>query len=134
MVLGYPRNDLFFNPKLLFTDVGQKLHLKDYKTVILYAPTFRDKYQDVSPFSPEGLHNINTFLHQNNSLLVIKKHPLEQNISIPSGLSNIIDVSDQNMDIQELPGHKSPKTTMIYTHITRKSLMQVRSQLDDAVK
>ena len=102
VVLGYPRNDLFFKPELLFTEVGQKLHLEDYKTVLLYAPTFRDNYQEVSPFSPEGLGNINAFLHQDESLLIIKKHPLEQNISIPSGLSNIIDVSDQNLDIQEL--------------------------------
>ena len=36
--------------------------------------------------------------------------------------------------IQDLLGHKSPKTTMIYTHVTRKSLMLVRSPLDDAVK
>lgn len=36
--------------------------------------------------------------------------------------------------IQELLGHQSPKTTMIYTHVTRKSLMLVRSPLDDAVK
>jgi len=36
--------------------------------------------------------------------------------------------------IQELLGHQSPKTTMIYTHITRKSLTQVRSPLDDAIR
>lgn len=36
--------------------------------------------------------------------------------------------------IQELLGHKSIRTTMIYTHVTKKSLAQVRSPLDDAVK
>lgn len=36
--------------------------------------------------------------------------------------------------IQALLGHQSPKTTMIYTHVTRKSLTAVRSPLDDAVK
>lgn len=36
--------------------------------------------------------------------------------------------------IQELLGHQNTKTTMIYTHVSRKSLMQVRSPLDDAVK
>ncbi len=36
--------------------------------------------------------------------------------------------------IQELLGHSSPKTTMIYTHVSRKSLMQVHSPLDEAVK
>ncbi|NOX86804.1 MAG: tyrosine-type recombinase/integrase [Chlorobi bacterium] len=36
--------------------------------------------------------------------------------------------------IQELLGHKNPKTTMIYTHVSRKGLTQVHSPLDNAVK
>ena len=36
--------------------------------------------------------------------------------------------------IQELLGHNNPKTTMIYTHITKRQLTQVHSPLDDAVK
>lgn len=36
--------------------------------------------------------------------------------------------------IQELLGHSKPETTMIYTHVTQKSLMQVTSPLDIAVK
>lgn len=36
--------------------------------------------------------------------------------------------------IQELLGHRDPKTTMIYTHVTRKDLRQIGSPLDDAVK
>lgn len=36
--------------------------------------------------------------------------------------------------IQELLGHKSIKTTMIYTHVTKKSIAQVRSPLDDIAK
>jgi len=33
--------------------------------------------------------------------------------------------------IQELPGHKSSKTTEIYTHITTKSIQKIRSPFDD---
>ena len=33
--------------------------------------------------------------------------------------------------IQEILGHKSPKTTMIYTHVSGKRLGEVRSPLDD---
>ena len=36
--------------------------------------------------------------------------------------------------IQELLGHSRPETTMIYTHVTQKSLLQVISPLDVAVK
>lgn len=36
--------------------------------------------------------------------------------------------------IQELLGHSRPETTMIYTHVTKKDLQQIRSPLDNAIK
>lgn len=36
--------------------------------------------------------------------------------------------------IQELLGHSKPETTMVYTHIARKDLMQLQSPLDATVK
>ena len=36
--------------------------------------------------------------------------------------------------IQELLGHSSSKTTEIYTHITRKSIQDISSQLDMIVR
>lgn len=36
--------------------------------------------------------------------------------------------------IQELLGHKSTKTTEIYTHVTRKDMMRSKSPLDDWIK
>jgi len=36
--------------------------------------------------------------------------------------------------IQELLGHTKPETTMIYTHVAQKNLMQVESPLDSLVK
>lgn len=35
--------------------------------------------------------------------------------------------------IQDLLGHSKPETTMIYTHVTRKDLMQIQSPLDATV-
>jgi len=35
--------------------------------------------------------------------------------------------------IQELLGHSSPETTMIYTHVARKDLLQITSPLDNAI-
>ena len=36
--------------------------------------------------------------------------------------------------IQELLGHTRPETTMIFTHVTRKDLQQIKSPLDSAIK
>jgi len=48
--------------------------------------------------------------------------------------SNSIHLHEAGMDIlyiQHLPGHKSSKTTEIYTHISKQHLQNVKSPLDD---
>jgi len=32
--------------------------------------------------------------------------------------------------IQELPGHAKPESTMVYTHMSRRDLLSIRSPLD----
>ncbi len=38
------------------------------------------------------------------------------------------------IDIQEILGHKSSKTTKIYTHVSNKDLRKIRSPLDSLSK
>jgi integrase len=38
------------------------------------------------------------------------------------------------LDIQEILGHKSSKTTEVYTHVSNKSLSSIRSPLDSLSK
>lgn len=101
-LLGYPRNDVFFNRDLIFDNLKEKLNLKMYRKVVLYCPTFRDNYKSVKPFSDDFLKNMNSFFRKNGDLFLIKKHPLEINIEIIKNLSNIKDVSTKVEDIQEL--------------------------------
>lgn len=104
MVTGYPRNDIIFNPNLALNDYGQSLKMNDYNKVILFAPTFRDDTDTLSPLS-YNLSQFNKQLSEKNYLLVVKKHPWQKNFQIPPNLSNIIDISSNVDDIQELYPH-----------------------------
>ena len=101
-VVGYPRNDVFFNTNLIFENYKEKLNLGIYRKVILYCPTFRDNYESVKPFSDEFFKYLNSYLKKNGDIFLIKKHPFEKNINIPNNLSNIKDVSSAVEDVQEL--------------------------------
>ena len=101
-LVGYPRNDVFFNKNLIFENYKEILNLGIYHKVILYCPTFRDNYESVKPFSDEFFKNLNAYLMKKGDVFLIKKHPFEKNINVPTNLSNIEDVSSAVEDIQEL--------------------------------
>jgi len=101
ITLGYPRNDSFFNKDLLFFNYYKKLNLNTFKKVFFYAPTFRDNYLSVVPFS-DNIYNLNKYLNENNYVLFVKKHPMEKLLKIPKDLSNIKDISFEIDDIQEI--------------------------------
>lgn len=103
-ITGYPRNDVFFNKKLAFNDYTELLKRKEYQKIILYAPTFRDNKDSVSAFSDQ-LKEYNNSLAELGYLLVVKKHPWEKQLVIPEGLSNIVDISEDVDDIQEVLIH-----------------------------
>ena len=81
-------------------------------------------------YSPES---IRSFLKRACKSANINKHVTPHTLR-HSYATHLLESGIDLRYIQELLGHQSPRTTMVYTHVTRKSLMQVRSPLDDAVK
>lgn len=100
--LGFPRNDILFNQNLsinkLFSDIS------DYSKVIVWMPTFREHKNQKRKDSDSNFYygipivndekqiiELNNCLKQENVLLVIKPHPVQDlsRILKISGLSNL---------------------------------------------
>ncbi|GBC74095.1 Teichoic acid glycerol-phosphate transferase [archaeon HR05] len=106
-IIGYPRNDVFYNKELLYEDYREKLHLYNFSKVILYCPTFREN-PTLQPFSNDFLNVLNEYLKFNNFIMLIKRHPYDNfllNSINESHLSNIIDISAIVIDVQDLLPH-----------------------------
>ncbi len=101
-ILGYTRNDVFYNKDLIFEDYRVKLSLYKFNKVILYAPTFREN-PTLVPFSHKFLNRLNNYLVEKNHILLIKNHPYEK--PIESTYSNILNISKNIIDIQDLLIH-----------------------------
>jgi len=100
-ILGYPRNDVFFNKKLIFEDYSTLLQLTKYSKVFLYCPTLRDNTTK-KPFSEQFLSKLNQFLIEKNSIFLIKWHTYEKHQYPMKKFSRIKDISEKINDIQEL--------------------------------
>lgn len=101
-VLGYPRNDVFFDKNLCYIDYNKKLNLKKYKKVLLYAPTLRDHKALTPPFSQNFLIKLNNYLRVEKSILLIRTHPLAVDKIEFNNLSNMLNISRSIDDIQEI--------------------------------
>ncbi|GAA4347330.1 CDP-glycerol glycerophosphotransferase family protein [Angustibacter luteus] len=105
--LGYPRNDLFFAEQrnVVSTAVRRRLGIAPEKTVVLYAPTFRDNqsagagFQFSLPFDLEAFHEA----LGPDVVLLLRMHLLVKGqFEIPAHLSeHVIDASGYP-EIQEL--------------------------------
>ncbi|MHA1147609.1 MAG: CDP-glycerol glycerophosphotransferase family protein [Promethearchaeota archaeon] len=100
IITGYPRNDILVNiSDVLKQRIIENLNLNPDYEFILYAPTFRE-YDYKDPFNIEFLEKLDSFLIQNNKVLLYKPHPFRKRIDL-SNYSNIISI-DPNIDISDL--------------------------------
>ena len=139
------------NLKLFHIDIDRKqITVKNSKgrrdrTVILaqsFIPLMQNYLMNYNPkiYFVEGKptqkyssESVRSFLHRATKIANIKKrvtpHTLRHSYATHL-LENGIDLRY----IQELLGHAKPETTMIYTHVSKKDLLKIKSPLDLAIK
>jgi CDP-glycerol glycerophosphotransferase len=100
-ILGFPRNDVFFNNSLIFENYFNILKLNQYSKIYLYCPTLRDK-PTRKPFSNSFLLKLNQYLLETNSIFLIKWHPYEKNQYHIENFSQIKVISKKVDDLYEL--------------------------------
>ena len=100
----------------------------------------RAYYKDYKPKTWLFEGQISGALYSEASLRYVLKHALEKSkISKPVTLhwlrhsyaTHLLEAGTDLRFIQELLGHKSSKTTEIYTHVSAESLKKIRSPFDD---
>jgi len=101
-IIGYPRNDVFFDKSSVYNNFYEKLKLEQYDKVILYCPTYREDLLPRNPFSKEFYIQLNNYLKSKNFILLDKRHINEEINQDYLSLSNIVDISNKIDDLQDL--------------------------------
>lgn len=106
--VGYPRNDIFYGERAAEAAgrTRQRLGLAAERTLVLFAPTFRDQGIDTTlALAPTEAIDFQQFAQRfsDRATLVIRRHVLDTHAAvIPPGLEHcIIDATDLP-DVQEL--------------------------------
>lgn len=100
-VLGAPRNDLLFDLERRRAII-RELSIEDNQRILLYCPTWRDERERVEPFTRTDWEALERWLSENESVLLVKKHPLDKDLVVPEDLSRIQNLTGVVDDVQNL--------------------------------
>jgi len=78
---------------------------------------------------PYSESSIRKFLHKSTKLASIQKNVTPHTLR-HSYATHLLENGIGLRHIQELLGHERPETTMIYTHVAKKDLLEIKSPLD----
>jgi CDP-glycerol glycerophosphotransferase len=101
LILGSPKNDVFYDDPAQINRIKAQYALSKFDKVYAYTPTFRDT-GDFNPFDGRFWEDLNTWLVANNAVFAVKKHPWDKTLIIPEQYEHIKDMSDTFADVQEL--------------------------------
>jgi len=100
-VTGQPRNDALVDGRAKSADLPARLGIAPGGSIIAYCPTFREAGQAL-PFSPEDWLSLNAVLQAQDAVFLVKRHPRDHALSVPSYLDRIRDVTADVPDVQAL--------------------------------
>ena len=105
-----------------------------------FIPLYKNYYMTYTPrryfvesptFGKYSAGSIRNFLKRSCKIAGIKKHVTPHTLR-HSYATHLIENGVGLRYVQDLLGHAKPETTMIYTHVARKDLLQIQSPLDTA--
>lgn len=94
VITGSPRNDIFFNQQSIRSADGVKR--------FLYAPTFRDTGNMFNAMSLGEWEKMDILMQKVGGVFLVKRHPSDYKLKVPDKFENIIDITEDTEDIQEL--------------------------------
>lgn len=69
---------------------------------VLYAPTFRDTTMGKPPFTRSEWERLSEVMTKTNGVFMVKRHPSDELLEVPTNLRGIREVTSECEDIQEL--------------------------------
>lgn len=103
--------------------------LHNYMTT--YGP--QKYFAEGRPMVKYSAESVRAFLRRSCKAAKISKHVTPHTLR-HSYATHLLENGTDIRYIQELLGHSTPETTMIYTHVTRRDLLKIESPLDNTLK